>query len=241
MALLDVVFRLLDKAGTGFLEPRREDGHGSALDKLSHNHPHNTLDDPLYEYVTNWPEQIGLTDIQLRATPVPVSGSVSVSNLPLIQTVQGTVSLDEASLIALENVTVNVEAGASVGVNNFPATFPLPAEQVGLTNSQLRASAVPTSDDYQTGEILADQIGAGAVLTFTFSAPVQNIWVYAINPADLTESGEVRVDPFGGTPSGSFGIPVPFGGGFPIAVTGTVIKVFAPADIRVTLYGNRRG
>lgn len=31
MALLDVVFRLLDKTGTGFIEPRREDGHGSLV------------------------------------------------------------------------------------------------------------------------------------------------------------------------------------------------------------------
>lgn len=30
MALLDVVFRVLDKAGASFIEPRREDGHGSA-------------------------------------------------------------------------------------------------------------------------------------------------------------------------------------------------------------------
>lgn len=30
MALLDVVFRVLNKAGDGFIEPRREDGHGSS-------------------------------------------------------------------------------------------------------------------------------------------------------------------------------------------------------------------
>lgn len=30
MALLDVVFRVLDKAGVSFIEPRREDGHGSS-------------------------------------------------------------------------------------------------------------------------------------------------------------------------------------------------------------------
>jgi hypothetical protein len=29
MALLDVVFRMLDKAGDTFIEPRREDGHGA--------------------------------------------------------------------------------------------------------------------------------------------------------------------------------------------------------------------
>lgn len=31
MALRDIVFRVLDKAGVAFIEPRREDGHGSAI------------------------------------------------------------------------------------------------------------------------------------------------------------------------------------------------------------------
>ena len=30
MATFDVVFRVLNKLGTGFIEPRREDGHGSS-------------------------------------------------------------------------------------------------------------------------------------------------------------------------------------------------------------------
>lgn len=95
-------------------------------------------------------------------------------------------------------------------------------------------------DDFPTGEILADQTGAGAALTFTFAAPVQALWVYAVDPADLTASGEVRADPFGGTPTASLGIPVPFGGSFPIPVTTSSVKVFAASGIRVSVYGNRR-
>lgn len=159
MSLLSVVFRMLDKAGTGFIEPRREDGHGSHAGNLSHMQPHNTPEDPLY-----------------------VAGSLSVT--------------------------------------------PVDLQQV--------------ADDYQTGEILPDQSGIGGVLTFTFSAPVQNLWVYAVNPLDLTDSGEVRVDPYGGIPSASLGIPVAFGGGFPISATTSSVKVFAPINTRVTVYGNRR-
>ena len=33
------------------------------------------------------------------------------------------------------------------------------------------------ADDFGGGEVLADQAGAGAVLTFSFSAPVQLVWV----------------------------------------------------------------
>lgn len=95
-------------------------------------------------------------------------------------------------------------------------------------------------DDFLTGEILADQTGAGAALTFTFSAVVQTVWVYAVDPADLTATGEVRVDPYGGTPTASLGIPVGFGGGFPIGVTTSAVKVFAASGVRVTVYGNKR-
>lgn len=132
----------------------------------------------------------------------------------------------------------------------------LPPEQVqtdALTNTELRASPLEvtgsltidppalqqTADDYQTGEILPDQTGVGGVLIFTFSEPVQNLWVYAI-AADPDTQGEVRVDPFGGTPSASLGIPVAFGGITPIPTVATVVRVFAGNGIRVTVYGNRR-
>jgi hypothetical protein len=36
MALLDVVFRLLNKSGNDFVEPRREDGHGSSTSTPSY-------------------------------------------------------------------------------------------------------------------------------------------------------------------------------------------------------------
>lgn len=181
------------------------------------------------------PVDTGLTGLATAAKQLPDNHQVSVSNFPAVQEVVGTVD-----------------------VANFPSEYPLPSNQVqvdALTDAQLRATPVPVTgtltvepaalqqvaDDYQTGEILPDQVGAGSVLTFTFSAPVQNIWVYAVDPSDLTASGEVRVDPYGGTPSASLGIPVSFGGGFPISATTSAVKVFAPSGVRVTVYGNRRG
>jgi hypothetical protein len=123
-----------------------------------------------------------------------------------------------------------------------------------LTDAQLRAAPLEVTgaltidppalqqvaDDYQTGEILPDQIGTGGVLTFTFNEPVQNLWVYAI-AANPDTQGEVRVDPFGGAPSASLGIPVAFGGITPIPTTASIVRVFAATGIRVTVYGNRRG
>lgn len=111
---------------------------------------------------------------------------------------------------------------------------------VKLAQGAPGADPWPMSDDYPAGEILADQTGAGAALTFTFAADVQTVWVYAVDPADLTASGEVRVDPFGGTPTASLGIPVPLGGGFPVPVVTDSVKVYAASGIRVTVYGNRR-
>lgn len=164
MALLDVVFRLLNRAGDDFIEARREDGHGSTALTPTH-----------VSLPSNQVQTDGLTDAQLRAAPVPVDvmfpatqqvagsvsvsnfpatqqvagtvaatqsgtwtvgrtwgltfagdkadvsgSSVSVSNFPAVQQVAGTVALDAPSLVALENITVNVEAGASIEVSNLP-------------------------------------------------------------------------------------------------------------------------
>jgi len=128
MALLDVVFRMLDKAGTAFVEPRAEDGHGSAA----------------------------------------------------------------------------------------------------VSPSFVR-------DDYTTGELLNDQVGASAVLTFTFSAPVVSFWV-----AVQGTTGTCKIDHYGGTPSATRGIPVEAGGMLPIPEPATTVRVYAPTSLRVTVWGQRR-
>lgn len=62
----------------------------------------------------------------------PASAPVTVANFPSVTTVSGTVALDAASLVALENITVTVGAAValaagsaqvgSVSISNFPAT-----------------------------------------------------------------------------------------------------------------------
>jgi len=69
-----------------------------------------------------------LTDEELRATPVPVSGSVSVSNFPATQPVSG--PLTDAQLRAAD-VKVSLD-GESVSVSNFPATQPISAASLPL-------------------------------------------------------------------------------------------------------------
>lgn len=92
-------------------------------------------------------------------------------------------------------------------------------------------------DDFTTGEILADQAGAGGVLTFTFSSPVQMVWV---RDTGATTTNVSRVDPFGGTPNASTGIPVPNGEPTPITVTTSQVKVYAASGSTISVYGYRR-
>lgn len=139
MSLFPVVQRLLDKAGTSFIEPRREDGHGS-----------------------------------------------SASTPSFVQ---------------------------------FP-------------------SAQAVRDAYTGGEVLPDQAGAGASLTFTFSSPVQLVYVFARSAAGGSIS---RADPFGGTPAASAGIPCDDGVPQAIPVTTSTVKVFAPSGVTVSVWGYRYG
>lgn len=255
-----------------------------------------------------------LTDTALRATPVPISGTVT-STPSGTQTVAGTVALDTATLAALESITAvgpltNTELRATplpvsgtVAVSGtVPVSGPLTdtalratpvpisgtvAVTGALTDTQLRATAVPVSlatapttpvtgtfwqttqpvsaatlplptgaaqnttltdgsvrvggtvavqDKFSAGEILADQVGAGAVLTFTFTSAVQMVWVRDIG-ATLTNVS--RADPFGGTPTATLGIAIPNGEPTPLTITTSSVKVYAPVGSTISVYGYR--
>lgn len=239
MAFLDVVFRALNKAGDAFVELRREDGHGSTAVAPTH-----VQDAQIVDVLTV------LNKIDQNTDTLEISAESINLNTDTLEAGQASI-VSELVLIKGNQLPDN----HLVTVSNFPA---IQAVDTGLdqplTDTQLRAAPVEVTgnltitppdlqqvaDDYQAGEILPDQSGNGGVLTFTFAASVQNIWVYAVNPLDLTATGEVRVDPFGGTPSASTGIPVSYGGGFPIPIVTSSVKVFAPVGSRVTIYGNRR-
>lgn len=94
------------------------------------------------------------------------------------------------------------------------------------------ANRFPVGDRFSAGQVLADQAGAGAALTFTFSAPVDLIWV-------RSDGGISRADPFGGTPTASLGIQCDDGIPVPITVTATTIKIYAPNSATVKVYGYR--
>jgi len=176
-----------------------------------------------------------LTDAQLRATALAVSTGL-VQPLTDAQlraaalAVSGTVALDSATLAALE--TINSIISGSVAVTNFPATQAVTGP---ITDAQLRASKVTVADDYQGGEVLADQAGVGGVLTFTFTSAVQLVVVHA-RGLNLV----ARADPFGGVPASSQGIIC--GDDIPtyIPVATSSVKVFAPAGMTVTVHGMRR-
>lgn len=117
-----------------------------------------------------------------------------------------------------------------------------------LTDAELRAAPIvvdqgaagaeqwPVRDDYAQGEVLPDQTGAGGVLTFTFTDPVAAFWVAVVG-----DSGVCKVDHYGGTPSATQGIPVEAGGVMPIPEPASVVRVFAPSALVVTVWGHLRG
>jgi len=135
------------------------------------------------------------------------------------------VALDAATLAALESITAAVTG--TVSVSNLPAA--------PLTDAQLRAAKVGVADDYQAGEVLADQTGAGAVLTFTFAAARNLVLVQAVGAGQVA-----RADPFGGTPSATQGIRCDDATPTYLPVTATVVKVHAPAGMVVSVAGFSR-
>ena len=105
-----------------------------------------------------------------------------------------------------------------------------------LTNSELRASAPAVKDDYQSGECLAEQTGTGAVLIFTFSAPVHLVHV----EGNGASTDVARVDPFGGTPTATLGFRASDEVGVYLPVTTSSVKVFAPSGMVIAVNGFRR-
>ncbi len=93
-------------------------------------------------------------------------------------------------------------------------------------------------DDYQGGQVLADQTGANAVLTFTFSQQVNQVWINADGGASST--AVCRVDPFGGTPTSVLGIPVYNQAATPILVNATTVKIYTPSGQVVSVWGYYR-
>lgn len=91
------------------------------------------------------------------------------------------------------------------------------------------------ADEFGGGEALAEQAGAGAVLTFAFSAPVQLAVVESFGSGLVS-----RADPFGGTPSVAAGVPCRHEAAVFLPVTTSAVRVFAPTGASVNVWGYRR-
>jgi hypothetical protein len=97
-----------------------------------------------------------ITDAQLRATPLPISGNVAVSNFPATQPISGAVSV--SNFPGTQPISGNVGVTGSVAVTGtfWQATQPVSGtfwqatQPVSgpLTDVQLRASAVPVSGTF---------------------------------------------------------------------------------------------
>lgn len=92
----------------------------------------------------------------------------------------------------------------------------------------------PVKDDFDGGQVLAEQTGAGAVLTFTFSAPVNLVVVEASGLIDA------RADPFGGTPTATLGIPCRDETPVYLPIITSSVKVWAGVGVAVNVWGFRR-
>lgn len=86
---------------------------------------------------------------------------------------------------------------------------------------------------------LDDQVSAGAMLTFTFDADVQKVWVKLL-PADADDTSTARVRVDGGDPDSDTGTQIEAGVPQPITAETSVVKVLAPAGKTVNVYGYRR-
>jgi hypothetical protein len=85
-------------------------------------------------------------------------------------------------------------------------------------------------DRFSMGQVLADQNGAGGVLTFSFSAVRSLIWVRA-------DGGIARCDPFGGIPDATTGIRCDDGIPVPITFDTDTVKVYADVGVTVQVWG----
>lgn len=95
------------------------------------------------------------------------------------------------------------------------------------------------SDDFTATEYLDDQVSAGAVLTFAFSAPVQKVWVelVAVNDDDIS-TGRVRAD--SADPDADTGTLLVAGRPQPMSITTSEVRVLAPVGKKIAVYGYRR-
>lgn len=133
--------------------------------------------------------------------------------------------------------TVVADQGAP-GASPWPVTIGDPVTvdtqlEQAVTAAELDGLTLTARDRDVTLEVLNDQAGADAKLTFTFAEPSAP-WV------SVDQGDPVRVTcDADATASATHGIPIPAGGPFPLPVLATVVTVWAATGQTVSVYGTR--
>lgn len=188
----------------------------------------------------------GLTDGELRAADVEVNDDAAQALLTEVVDRLGDIATPADGSVnkrlgqIVFELQQKLEAGQEVALDAATIASLLPQTDA-LTDGELRASdvavtldgeVVTNQDRFTDGEVLTDQTGTEGVLTFTFSSPVDLVWV-------LSSGGDSRSDPFGGDPSATAGIPCVDGNQQPLTVTTSSVKVYAPQGAVVHVWGYR--
>jgi hypothetical protein len=94
-------------------------------------------------------------------------------------------------------------------------------------------------DVYTSGIILADQIGVNSnnTLTFTFPRVMDRVHVLVVDPTNLNKQGILRADPFGGTPTSSFGMAGYLNQEFEIHAKTQEVKVWFSGAFHCAVWG----
>lgn len=210
MSLFSVVQRLLDKAGTSFIEPRREDGHGSSA--LT----------PTFVDTGLTTQTDALTDAELRASPVPVATGLTQPTTPAdTQPVSvAALPLPTGAATAANQLPDNHQ----VQVSNLPTAYQLPADQLlallpqtdALTNAQLRAAPVVVDTGHtqpMTGTNSSVTASVTAVTLLASNGPRRGATVYndSTSPLKLSLGSVVTASSFTLIVAGGGYYEVPFG------------------------------
>ena len=127
MSLFQVVQRVLNKAGNAFIEPRREDGHGSTELNPTHVTGDFNTQLPQEQFEELVPQKNALTNDQLRDSPVPVSLPLAQTfPLPDAQLAQLIPQTDVLTREQLDSAPVIVETGL------IQPTTPLDVQPVSI-------------------------------------------------------------------------------------------------------------
>lgn len=139
------------------------------------------------------------TQISGNTTLVGISGLAftTASALTGIEAIVSTASLQESGNTSLNSIDNRVGTSGTTGT----AVWELDQIRQLIISGYAR-------DEYTSGIILPDQVGINGNNTLTFSFPrmMDRVHILVADPTNLNKQAVMRVDPFGGTPTASFGM-----------------------------------